>query len=117
VAVGLAATVAALVAGCSTQRQTADCVDAQGHVMPDSYCQNTGSGYYSSGYHTYNHYHWIYGGHIGSYAGGYRTVSGGSTSPAEGADVVSRSGMSISHGGFGHSGFSHGAGGHGGFGG
>lgn len=108
VAVGLAGAVAALMAGCATQTQTADCVDAQGRVVPDYYCQNSGTTY---GYHPY--YHWLYGGHIHSY-GGYRTVSGGSTTPMSGADITSRSGMSISRGGFGGAGDAHGGFGRGG---
>ena len=106
VAVGLASAVAALMAGCATQTQTADCVDAQGRVVPDNYCQSN----YYGGYHPY---HWLYGGQIHSY-GGYRTVSGGSTTPMVGANISSRSGMSISRGGFGGSGDAHGGGGFGG---
>jgi hypothetical protein len=106
VAVGLASAVAALMAGCSTQSQTADCVDATGRVVSDSYC--SGGGYYSS-YHT----HWVYGGTYHSY-GGYSHVIGGSTTPRVGASISSRSGTSISHGGFGGFGASHGGFGHGG---
>jgi hypothetical protein len=112
VAVGLASTVAALLAGCSTQSQTADCVDSTGRVLPDSYCQGGGTYYYSSN-HYYYHPHWIYGGHISTFHG-YSRVTGGSFSPMSGASVSSRSGASISHGGFGMSGFGHGFGGRGG---
>jgi hypothetical protein len=95
VAVGLAGAVAAMMAGCTTRTQTADCVDTQGRVVTDTYCENSSPGY-----------HWIYGGRVSTgYYGGYHHIYGGSPMPMSGANISSRSGYSISHGGGGFGGF------------
>lgn len=94
VAAGLAGTVAALLAGCSNQSQVADCVDAQGNVLPDSYCQSySGGGYYGGGggnvviVHSGGP-HWVYGGNVTT-SGGVSRVSGGSVTPSGGGDISS----------------------------
>ena len=122
VAAGLAGTVAALMAGCSRQTETADCVDARGNVLPDSACQNYNQGY-NQGYNGGGYGgggvvivngggggHWVYGGNVVT-SGGGRRISGGSSSPSGDGEVSSRSGTSV-RGGFGGSAEGHG-GGHG----
>jgi hypothetical protein len=94
VAVSLAGSVAALMAGCS-QTQTADCVGANGQVLPDSYCQNNGSG----GAAYYGGAHWIYGGRLIN-RGGTQSVTGGSLTPSPSGEIDTRSGGTL-RGGFG----------------
>lgn len=113
VAAGLAGTVAALLAGCGNNSQTADCVDANGRVLPDSYCQSGGGyggGYYGGGGNTVIVHsggsHWVYGGNV-STSGGVSRVSGGSSTPSGDGDISSRSGTTV-RGGFGRSGAGHG---------
>ena len=120
VAAGLAGTVAALMAGCGNNTQTADCVDASGRVLPDNYCQSYGGGYYGGGYYGGNGVvivhsggpHWVYGGNVTT-SGGVSRVYGGSTTPSGSGDISSRSGTTV-RGGFGGSGEGHGGFGHGG---
>lgn len=125
VAAGLAGTVAALMAGCSQQAETADCVDTRGNVLPDSACQGYNGGSYGGGYggggyggsgvvivHSGGGGHWVYGGNVVT-SGGGRHVSGGSSSPSGDGAVSSRSGATV-RGGFGRGGGGHGGGGHGG---
>jgi len=66
------AAVALSMTACRTEHR--DCVDAQGHLHPDSACQTTGAA--GSGYH------YIYGGSSGGHVGDY--VLGGSTTPRGG---------------------------------
>jgi hypothetical protein len=68
----LAAAALAIV-GCRSQRR--DCVDLQGHLEPDSYCQATGGGAGST-------YHYVYGGSSGGHVGD--SVIGGSSTPRGG---------------------------------
>jgi len=65
--------------GCKDERR--DCVDAQGHILPDSACHST----------AFSGAHYVYGGRSGGHVGD--TVYGGSLS-AEG----------VARGGFGHGG-------------
>ena len=118
VAAGLAGTVATLLAGCSQQQETADCVDARGNVLPDSTCQGYSGGGYGGGYGGGNVVivnggggHWVYGGNVVT-SGGSRYVSGGSSSPSGDGAVTSRSGTTV-RGGFGGSAEGHSGGGHG----
>ncbi len=53
-----------------------DCVDAQGHLQPDTSCQASGGGTGTGGYH------YVYGGSSGGHVGDY--VIGGSTTPRGG---------------------------------
>ena len=79
----LLAAAAVLMTGCRDPRR---CVDKDGHIQPDGYCQASDS--HSLGYH------YIYGGRSGGHLGD--TVVGGSSTP---------------RGGFGAIGGSHGGGG------
>lgn len=119
VAAGLAGTVAALLAGCSQQAETADCVDARGNVLPDNACQNYNQGYNGGGYGgggvvivNGGGGHWVYGGNVVT-SGGGRRISGGSSSPSGDGEAHSRSGATV-RGGFGRGGGGRGGGGHGG---
>ncbi|QNI32921.1 hypothetical protein H7849_02710 [Alloacidobacterium dinghuense] len=77
-----------------------NCVDAQGHIVPDSNCeQRTGHG--SGGAH------FLYGGSSGGRVGD--TVVGGSAAPEAGAHVVSGE-EAVARGGFGHAGGGEGGG-------
>ena len=103
VAAGLAGTVAALMTGCGNHSQTADCIDASGRVLPDSYCQRYGGGGYGYGgnggvviVHSGGP-HWVYGGNV-STSGGYSRVYGGSSTPSGDGDISSRSGATIPKG-------------------
>ena len=81
----LAAAAMLSMTGCRDD-ETRNCVDAQGHIVPDTNCQAP----HSSG--SYVPYHFIYGGSSGGHIGD--TVFGGSTTPGSG----------VSRGGFGHGG-------------
>jgi hypothetical protein len=97
-AVALATTTA-----CNDRRkEVRDCVDAQNHIVPDSSCQAPSGSGGGGGYH------YIYGGASGGNIGD--TVSGGSSAPDPGAEVVSES---VARGGLGHGGDGHGGGGEG----
>lgn len=89
--------------GCQQKQayEVRNCVDSQGHIVPDTDCQT--SSLHSGGYH------YVYGGSSGGRIGD--TVSGGQGTPEEGVKVVS--GEDVSRGGFGH-GEGEGEGGHGG---
>lgn len=65
------AAVALSMTSCRTEHR--DCVDAQGHLQPDSACQAGGE---TGGYH------YVYGGSSGGHVGDY--VLGGSTTPRGG---------------------------------
>ena len=116
VATGLVGAVAALLAGCGNHSQTADCVDSQGRVLSDSYCQSNGGGGYGGGGHGVMVHsggaHWVYGGNVTT-SGGVSRVSGGSSAPSGSGDISSRSGATV-RGGFGESGEGHAGEGHGG---
>ena len=68
-----------------------DCVDAQGHIVPDSNCKQRSGG---------GGYHFLYGGASGGRNGD--TVVGGRSEPEAGAKVVSEG--EVARGGFGHGG-------------
>jgi len=89
VPIGLLALLAFASTGCDNAPATRNCVDAQGHILPDTNCESRFSGA-----------HYVYGGSSGGRVGD--TVVGGSDSE-EG----------VSRGGFGHGGEG-GEGGHGG---
>jgi hypothetical protein len=78
----VAAVAAAIVAGCSQQRQ---CVDAQGNPLPDSACQSPATS-------SYHYPHYVYTGGGGGYSGGGYSRSYGSSTVRGG------------FGGFGHGG-------------
>ena len=83
-----------------------NCVDTQGHIVPDFDCQEHSTGGGGGGYH------YIYGGASGGRNGD--TVVGGSPEPEAGAKVVSGE-EGVARGGFGHAGGEGGGeGGHGG---
>jgi hypothetical protein len=84
-----------------------NCVDTQGHIVPDFDCQEHSSSGGGGGYH------YIYGGASGGRNGD--TVVGGSAEQEAGAKVVSGE-EGIARGGFGHAGGGEGEGegGHGG---
>jgi len=84
------AAVALSITACRNERR--DCVDAQGHLQPDSACRAGGTGGTGGG-----GYHYVYGGSTGGHVGDY--VLGGSTTPRGG------------FGAFGGDGGGHGAGG------
>lgn len=79
VPITILAALALFTTGCRDEVQ--NCVDAQGHIVPDSSCQSPPAG---------AAYHYIYGGSSGGHIGD--TVFGGSTTPSSG----------IFRGGFGH---------------
>ena len=68
-----------------------DCVDAQGHLQPDSACQAGSGGRGSGGYH------YVYGGSSGGHVGDY--VLGGSTTPRGGFGGIGGFGGGDSAGG------------------
>jgi hypothetical protein len=107
-----AAVVMGLASGCSNNNTTAaHCVDASGHIVPDSQCSSSGynTGYYGgSGYYGH-HSSWVYGGSVNN-----NRVSGYSTSAPSSGDISTDSGHVV-RGGFGGSGGF--GGGHGGGGG
>ncbi len=78
----LLATLALMASGCN--RETRNCVDAQGRIVPNGNCSTSRTG--AGGYH------YIYGGASGGRIGD--TVVGGRSTPSSG----------ISRGGFGHAG-------------
>ena len=82
--VTLLASLAMLVSGCRDVPESRNCVDAQGHIVPDSHCGSSVPG---------TQYHFIYGGSSGGHVGD--TVYGGSATPSDG---VSRGGFG-GHGG------------------
>jgi uncharacterized membrane protein YgcG len=91
------------------------CVDSNGFVLPDSYCQGYAPYQYNYGGHIiFGHPIFVYGGNGSLNPGGY--VSGYSRIPTEGATIRSTSGRtigtvsggSISRGGFGGAGGSFG---------
>jgi|CZKL01.1.fsa_nt_gi hypothetical protein len=82
VPLALLAALALSAAGCKDAAETRNCVDVQGHIVPDSNCR-TGS--------TAVGYHYIYGGSSGGHVGD--VVVGGKTTPSE---------EGVSRGGFGH---------------
>jgi len=67
------AAVALAMTACRSEHR--DCVDKQGHLEPDSYCQATGGGVGST-------YHYVYGGASGGHIGD--SVVGGSATPRGG---------------------------------
>ena len=77
-----------------------NCVDAQGHIIPDSNCQHHSGG-------TGGVVHFIYGGRSGGRVGD--TVIGGKAEPEAGAHVVSGE-EGVARGGFGHGGGGEGGG-------
>ena len=83
------AAVALSMTACRTEHR--DCVDAQGHLQPDSACQ-TGSGGSGSGA-----YHYVYGGSSGGHVGDY--VIGGITTPRGGFGGIGAFGGGDSAGG------------------
>jgi hypothetical protein len=105
------------------------CVDQNGKILPDSYCQ--GPVPHNSTIVTFGSPQWVYGGNVqnnetgGGGASVGSTVKGYQTAPTEGADVVSSQGVSVGHasggvvsaggdvsrGGFGEAGEGHGGGG------
>lgn len=72
-----------------TRSETRNCVDAQGHIVPDTNCEHRGGGAYVP-------YHYLYGGVSGGRVGD--SVVGGRSAPA-GAEEGG-----VSRGGFGHGG-------------
>lgn len=76
-----------------------NCVDAQGHIVPDSNCRSSSGG---GGV-----FHYVYGGSSGGRVGD--TVVGGRTEPEAGARVVSGE-EGVARGGFGHASGGEGAG-------
>ena len=104
VPVTLLAALAAMSLGCRETPESRDCVDAQGRIVPDSYCAtsgtNTGSGTghgapsgAGSALAGAAAYHYIYGGRSGGHMGDQ--VFGGGRTPSVGG---------VSRGGFGHGG-------------
>jgi hypothetical protein len=92
----LTAIALATTAACNNRRkEVRDCVDAQNHIVPDGRCQSPGG----SGGGGAGAYHYVYGGASGGNVGD--TVSGGSSTPEAGAEVVSEE---TARGGFGHGG-------------
>lgn len=81
----LLAAVAVAMTGC---RQHRDCVDAQGHLKPDGYCQASDRSRLG--------YHYIYGGSSGGNIGD--SVIGGSTTPRSGFGAIGGSGDSAGGG-------------------
>jgi hypothetical protein len=69
----LLAAVALSMTACRSEHR--DCVDKQGRIEPDSFCQATGGG-------TGSTYHYIYGGSSGGHMGD--AVIGGSSTPRGG---------------------------------
>jgi len=76
-----------------------NCVDAQGHIIPDSNCQQGHGGTGGA--------HFIYGGSSGGRVGD--TVVGGSAEAEAGAHIVSGE-DGVARGGFGHAGGGEGGG-------
>lgn len=70
----LLAALALSVTACRSEHR--DCVDAQGHLQPDSACHSAGATGSTGGYH------YVYGGSSGGNVGDY--VVGGSTTPRGG---------------------------------
>jgi hypothetical protein len=83
VPISLLATLALFTTGCRTP-ETRNCVDAQGHIVPDIDCQVSAPG---------TGYHYVYGGSSGGHIGDF--VYGGSSTPSD---------AGVSRGGFGHGG-------------
>lgn len=118
-----AAVSAVALGGCSNQTTTARCVDKNGNVLPDSVCQNNGTGYGGGGSYggsgggaTAGQGRWVYGGEGGTSPGSRAT--GFSTTAPDSGDISSPSGTVV-RGGFGGEGEGHGGdggdgGGHGG---
>ena len=105
VSLTLLAALALSTTGCDNRPvEVRNCVDAQGHIIPDSNCQET-SGRGAGGAH------FIYGGSSGGRVGD--AVVGGSSEPEAGARVVSGE-EGVGRGGFGHGGEVGGEGGGGG---
>jgi len=71
--------------GCHDTPENRNCVDEQGRIVPDTYCQSSVYG---------AHYRYLYGGASGGHYGD--SVVGGST--------TSNSESGVSRGGFGHDG-------------
>ena len=95
----LTAVALATTAACNDHREEVrDCVDAQNHIVPDGQCRAPG-GSIPSGGGGGGGYHYIYGGASGGNIGD--EVSGGSSTPEPGAEVVSEG---VARGGFGHGG-------------
>lgn len=99
---------AAMLTGCSSPREVRRCLDRDGRVIADQYCENPGR-------YPYRHSGIVFipsFGYGGSYSGG--RVSGFNRAPSGNADVVTPGGRTISRGGFGSSGRSSGGGSFGG---
>lgn len=106
VSVGVVALVAVWYAASTPDRVVAHCVDSNGVIVDDDYCDEnyarSHGGYYSGG-HVYiggNQYHYHYGG-TGTYG---QKVTGGTTLRPGNAEVRTKSGTVIQRGGFGISG-------------
>ncbi len=92
----LAALALASTSACRPPRtQIRNCVDAQGHIVPDWDCDQSNNSSY--GYH--GGFHYVYGGSSGGRIGD--TVVGGSATSSAGARVVSGETGSVVRGGFG----------------
>jgi hypothetical protein len=78
----------------SPYREVRNCVDAQGMIVRDQFCDQPESSYAWS-----YHYHFIYGGSSGGHFGD--TVFGGSSTPSARATVFSGETGGIVRGGFG----------------
>ncbi|HEY7489209.1 MAG TPA: hypothetical protein VH912_32525 [Streptosporangiaceae bacterium] len=92
VQVGMVGTLSLTLVACSSST-SADCVDARSRgvsgyrVVPDNYCDSGGS---------FGRYFWYYGGRRSGVF-----VAGGSSIRPRGATIKSRSGKTLSRGGFG----------------
>lgn len=95
----VAAIAAAMLTGCSHPREVRRCLDRDGRLLDDRYCEQPARYPYRGGGGIVYIPSFGYG---GSYNGG--RYSGFSRSPSGSADVVTPSGRTISRGGFGSSG-------------
>lgn len=96
----IAAIAAAMLTGCSSPREVRRCLDKEGRVIADQYCENPSRYPYRSGGIVFIPSF----GYGGSFSGG--RVRGYNRAPSGNADVVTSSGRVISRGGFGSSGSS-----------
>ena len=91
----VAAAALAFTSGCRRQTQVQNCIDAENHIVADSWCEDAEQKRRSSpGF--FAPYVWIYGGSSGGRFGD--TVFGGSAVPTPGATIVRGGfGSSMSH--------------------
>ena len=98
----VAAIAAAMLTGCSQPREVRRCLDKDGRVIADQYCENPRRYPYRSGGIVFIPSF----GYGGSYSGG--RVTGYNRAPNPNAHVVTPAGKTISRGGFGSTGRSSG---------